>query len=245
MEDNFQHKSNISTRISQIAEAEGMTITAFEKNIGASKGVFSRSLNNNSDIQSKWLQKIVENYPRFNSYWLLTGQGSMLVEKEETLLPKRKLIPFYDAEAEAGTLMVSNMDPVSEPVEWIDAGDWFQDADSAMRVHGDSMFPEYKSGSIVAMREVFNKRLVVYGEDYVIQTSEYKVIKRLMQSAEKGYWLACSVNNEVWEKGTLAGRLLYEPFEIFIDDVYKLFRVLGCVKRTESSRIVYNQRKKK
>ena len=156
----------------------------------------------------------------------------------------RKLIPFYDTTAVAGTLQVSNMDPVAEPAEYIDAGDWFLDADSAMRVHGDSMFPEYKSGNIVVMREVFDKRLIVYGEDYMIQTNEYKVIKRLMQSGEKESWLACSVNDEVWETGPLKGRLIHEPFPVFIDDVTKLCRIIGCVKRTESSRIVYNKNKK-
>ena len=179
--------------------------------------------------------------------WLLTGQGEMLKSdkgiqvkfyESENAPIGRKLIPFYDTEAAAGTLRVSNMDPVSEAAEYIDAGDWFLDADSAMRVHGDSMFPEYKSGSIVVMREVFDKRLIVYGEDYMIQTNEYKTIKRLMQSGEKGCWLACSVNDEIWEVGPLKGRLVHEPFPIYIDDVTKICRILGCVKRAESSRIV-------
>ena len=183
--------------------------------------------------------------------WFCTGIGRM--EKRETDARfydpenkpvERKLIPFYDTTAVAGTLQISNMDPVTEPAEYIDAGDWFLDADSAMRVHGDSMFPEYKSGNIVVMREVFDKRLIVYGEDYMIQTNEYKVIKRLMQSGEKGSWLACSVNDEIWETGPLKGRLIHEPFLIFIDDVTKICRVIGCVKRTESSRIVYNKNKK-
>jgi len=156
----------------------------------------------------------------------------------------RKLIPFYDTTAVAGTLQVSNMDPLEEPAEYIDAGDWFLDADSAMRVHGDSMFPEYKSGSIVVLREVFDKRLIVYGEDYMVQTREYKVIKRLYKGNTESCWIACSVNEEIWEKGPMAGRLIYEPFDILMDDVIKVCRVLGCVKRNESSRIVYNRRKK-
>ena len=57
---------------------EGTTITSLEKRIGASKGVLSRALNNNSDIQSKWIQLIVENYPLYDAEWLLTGKGQML-----------------------------------------------------------------------------------------------------------------------------------------------------------------------
>ncbi|MDR0688047.1 MAG: hypothetical protein LBF55_05080, partial [Prevotellaceae bacterium] len=48
------------------------------KKIGASKGVLSRALANGTDIQAKWLQRIVENYPQYSSRWLLTGQGAML-----------------------------------------------------------------------------------------------------------------------------------------------------------------------
>jgi hypothetical protein len=70
--------SGILGRINDIAISEGITITALEKKIGASKGVLSRALNNESDIQSKWVQAIVENYPQYNAEWLLTGRGPML-----------------------------------------------------------------------------------------------------------------------------------------------------------------------
>ena len=69
---------NTINRIKAICEKEGITITSLEKLIGASKGVLSRALNKNTDIQSKWISKIVENYPLYNPEWLLTGKGSML-----------------------------------------------------------------------------------------------------------------------------------------------------------------------
>jgi len=73
--------------IKKVADNENVTITNFERNLGASKGVFSRALSNNTDIQSKWILKLVENYPQYNPDWLLTGRGEMLrsgVEKVET-----------------------------------------------------------------------------------------------------------------------------------------------------------------
>ena len=54
-----------------------------ERRIGASKSVLSRAINNGTDIQSKWLQVIVENYPQYSAEWLLSGQGNML--KNETI----------------------------------------------------------------------------------------------------------------------------------------------------------------
>lgn len=73
---------NILHRINLLAQNEGVRIGTLEKKIGASKGVLSRALNNNTDIQAKWVQKIVENYPQYNAEWLLTGNGKM---KKNTL----------------------------------------------------------------------------------------------------------------------------------------------------------------
>lgn len=69
---------SISHRIKLIADNEGIKITQMEARIGASKGVLSRSIANNTDIQSKWVTMIVENYPLYNSEWILTGKGEML-----------------------------------------------------------------------------------------------------------------------------------------------------------------------
>lgn len=69
---------NILTRIQQIADNEQITITALERKIGASKGVLSRAIAKGTDIQSKWLQSIVDNYSLYNTDWLLTGEGEMM-----------------------------------------------------------------------------------------------------------------------------------------------------------------------
>lgn len=68
----------VLSRIQQIADRENVKITALERKIGASKGVLSRAINNGTDIQSKWIQIIVENYPQYNTEWLITGKGDML-----------------------------------------------------------------------------------------------------------------------------------------------------------------------
>lgn len=70
----------ILPRIKQLALNEGITIGALERIIGASKGVLSRAIANGTDIQSKWLEAIVENYPQYSAQWLLTGIGDMLTQ---------------------------------------------------------------------------------------------------------------------------------------------------------------------
>lgn len=67
----------ILDRIKQIADNENITLGAMERKIGASKGVLSRAKAQNTDIQAKWIEKIVENYPLIDANWLLTGIGEM------------------------------------------------------------------------------------------------------------------------------------------------------------------------
>jgi len=74
----FNKMENILYRVRLLSDNEGIKMTSLERIIGASKGVLTRANNNNTDIQLKWLQKIVENYPQYDANWLLTGRGEML-----------------------------------------------------------------------------------------------------------------------------------------------------------------------
>jgi phage repressor protein C with HTH and peptisase S24 domain len=49
----------------KVAEKENITINKLEGLLGASKGVLSRAVNNKTDVQAKWLLKLVENYPKY------------------------------------------------------------------------------------------------------------------------------------------------------------------------------------
>lgn len=72
----------ILSRIKILADTEGVTIGTIERTIGASRGVISKAIAKGTDIQSKWLELICENYPKYSPLWLLTGQGSMLRDME-------------------------------------------------------------------------------------------------------------------------------------------------------------------
>lgn len=74
----FNKMGKILQRIKIITENEGITVGKLERIIGASKGVLSRAVNNETDIQSKWLEIIAENYPQYSAEWLMRGEGSML-----------------------------------------------------------------------------------------------------------------------------------------------------------------------
>jgi hypothetical protein len=83
--------SKILKNIKQLAVNESITISKLEQVIGASKGVLSRAIANNTDIQSKWITKIVENYPQYSCEWLIKSEGEMIRPISENLLTKENI----------------------------------------------------------------------------------------------------------------------------------------------------------
>ncbi|SHF94181.1 hypothetical protein [Flavobacterium johnsoniae] len=81
----------ILENVKSLAVHEGITITRLEQVIGASKGVLSRAIANNSDIQVKWITKIVENYPLYSCDWLIKNAGPMIKTAENVGMDQSNL----------------------------------------------------------------------------------------------------------------------------------------------------------
>ena len=137
--------------------------------------------------------------------------------------PEKKKIPLYDDVATIGGVneQVANVD-AARPTEWIDAGDWFPSATSAIHHYGDSM-KEYPSGCILALKRVNDCRFLLNGENYVIETDEFRITKRILDDGDS--ILAYSTNDETYPDG----RLIHAPIRIPKDAIRHFDLVLGCV----------------
>lgn len=230
----------IINRLFIYLKQKGIPHTRFEKEIGLSNGYLKTQERRCADLGEGVLSKIIDYCLDINISWLLTGRGSMLSNEtnQPSQLPSRHLIPLYDIAAIGGREYEADLSSVSQSPSMIDTGDWFLDASAAMSVQGDSMSPEYKSGSIVALKEIRDRRIIMFGEDYVVETDEIRVIKRLQRSDKNDCLLACSINPEIWESGPLKGRLIHEPFDIPLEAVRRMFLVLGEVRRNHSFNII-------
>lgn len=190
-------------RISQVAKKEGISIGALEKSIGASKGVISRAIQNNTDIQSKWLTKIVENYPLYSAEWLLSGEGEMIKGKVKTFEFKSedgrstRRIPFYDTFATDVFTAIYNDTPL-EISDYISIPN-LPPVDGALYARGDSMSPLISSGDIVIFKVVErNPDNILWGHIYIItyfiEGDEFMVLKYIKRSSKAGYILLESYN---------------------------------------------------
>lgn len=170
--------------------------------------------------------KIISAFPEINKAWLISGEGKMLVNETS------KKIPLYNDVATIGgnNEQVANVDDAARPTEWIDAGDWFPSATSAIHHYGDSMV-EYPSGCILALKRVNDPRLLINGENYVIETDEFRITKQLQDDGD--FIMAYSSNRETYPDG----RLIHSPIRIPKDAIRHLDLVLGCVIKRFSTPI--------
>ena len=185
----------------------------------------------NRGVSKDGLTSIQKSFPSINPEWLLTGKGEMILSTAEnsktgTSHKKDRVIPFYDAETTGGyNGVVSSSSDVSNLMGYIQPGDWFDGRETAAIRHvGDSMV-EYPNGCVLAVREVRERRLLVPGHNYVIETDEYRVTKRVQRGSSADTITLYSSNMEKYDDG----RLVYEPFDVHLEDIRHIYRVLGYI----------------
>lgn len=199
-----------------------------------SKSDFGRSIGVSSayvtsmrkSIDPEKLQSIAKNYPDLNTGWLMTGEGEML----KPTVPARRKIPVYDTQTIGGhNAVVANTNEGGQITEEIDAGDWFPEATAAIHHYGDSMV-EYPSGSILALKRVHDRRLIINGRNYVIETTEYRITKQLQYNGGE-YMMAYSTNTEKYPDGNL----IHAPIKIPVETIRHIDLILGCVTKEYSN----------
>ena len=191
--------------------------------LGLSNGVIGKSRKERRDLSDRVVEQIEKFFPDLNPDWLKYGEGNMIGAK--------KKIPLYDDPTIGGVNeLAANVDDSARPAEWIDAGDWFPTATSAIHHYGESMV-EYPSGCILALKRVNDPTLLINGENYVIETDEFRVTKQIQDDGD--FITAYSTNRETYPDG----RLIHAPFQIPKDRIRHLDLVLGCVIRKFSQPI--------
>lgn len=199
---------------------------------GLSQGLLHQAKSGKSDLGYKTIDKILDKYQDIDKDWLLTGEGEMLKSdagKSTEDSQTGKLIPFYDAEAAAGTQYSMDMLP-SRPVGMIEIGSVLRDCESAIRVYGNSMVPNYPAGCVIGLK-LHTDSFIEPGRVYVVETRDNRYLKRLYYTKDKKSFHCLSDNTMKYEDGPRKGELYYQDFEIPIDEVVRLHRVVGVIKR--------------
>lgn len=201
---------------------------AFERATGISNGYLSKQFGRRADIGEGILIQILEYCPDINVEWLLFGQGEMLkrddiasgVIASDVTAPyitnNNKGIPLIPITAFAGFGALTFEDLQIEHYYEVPE---FKQADFLMRIKGNSMYPKYSSGDIVACAIIEETLFFQWNKIYAIYTkSQGVLVKRVKPSKLKDHILLVSDNTQ------------YDPFDVPVADISRLALIIGVIR---------------
>ena len=213
-------------QVKQLIDFQGLTVSRFEKIIGASDGVIRRAIKNNTDIQAKWLEKIPEVYPETNLFWLLTGKGEVekmiknsqhsnnyithLKLKNSQFMPDGA-IPFYNIPVNAGNRPFVAGNKII-PDGYIKDLPGVTDTEFILPVRGFSMYPEVKEGAIIGVNTCANWEHLNTQHKYLIITKHDRMVKYIKYDKKHDSLLWCTTPD-------------YPDFSILVADIITVYRV--------------------
>lgn len=213
-------------RLKIYIDSKGISVSSFEQKISASDGMIRRAVRNGTDIQSRWIENISDNYPDLNLIWLITGKGSMInktmAEKEEqskeiNAAKYTRGIPLIPVDAFAGFGSEN-----SKSVLEVECDHYIipnlKDAEFLIQVRGSSMFPKYSSGDIVACKKLPLDTFFQWNKVYVVDTEQGVLIKRVRRSDIDDHISLASDNEQ------------FEPFDIHRKHIRSLAIVVGVIR---------------
>lgn len=97
--------------------------------------------------------------------------------------PGRQGLPVYDIDATAGCRSLEQIFTQAKPVGLVDIPELPQDS-FLMKVRGDSMSPRIANGSYVAVRPLRDARHIFWGQIYVVELDEFRMIKYVRRNPD-------------------------------------------------------------
>lgn len=178
-------------RVKEIIDYKGLSISAFERNTGLSNNSIQVAIKRNTNLKDETLNSILNTYSEISAEWLLTGKGDMIASKSghgnKVLVSEGKGVPYYENIEATGSVLGVYQDHAEEPSFFINY-QHFDDCTAYLPIAGDSMYPRYCSGEIVALKRIFNFDIILWGEAHLVVTdseaNDLRTIKLIFQHEE-------------------------------------------------------------
>lgn len=209
--------STYNERLQQLFDNKGVTPYYLSQATGVSQATISRLKGDKTAKPNIATNKKFANYFNVSAEWLLTGEGDMLASSDTNVMNDNTTysVPLLPISAQGGSLndfvvsvKTNECEKIISPIKGVDY---------AITVSGESMSPEYPSGSQVLIKKINERAFIDWGRVYVLDTCNGTVIKRLFPSDATGCVVCKSINPE------------YPSFEVSLEDVYGVYRVLMCM----------------
>lgn len=179
----------------------GLTKTQVADYLGVSKQYISQVSSGATFLSDEKIAKLKENKDWDTSMF---PEVSSKLNKPARDSSRLKLIPLLPFSAIAGYMSYNNGVDLfrGETVSFSDFTD--RGADCAIRVDGDSMYPRYKSGDILAIKILKDPTFFQWGRTYCLSTTQGCIIKKLFPCPGDNDRIVChSENNELFPDYTI------------------------------------------
>ncbi|WP_257657663.1 XRE family transcriptional regulator [Parapedobacter lycopersici] len=158
---------NVSWRVKKLRELLKMKQQDFAVNADLKQSQISQVESGSRNITPEIILKLRKAY-KVNIDWLEEGIGEIFELKSDEIQLSGDHVPFFDMDV-TGSIVESFSDIQESPTFYIDFKP-FNDCTAYFRIYGDSMYPKYAGGEIVAVKEVQNRNTILWGEAYLIVT---------------------------------------------------------------------------
>jgi len=171
VEDNDLKDDKVGQRLRAFRSQRGMNLKVFYKPLGNPTN-WSAIENGNRNLGKRLFDEVTSYY-NINPEWLLSGRGEMVAKLEDASAGSENTsfgVPFFNVNLSEITFGETGM--FREPPEYYVNFRPFNDCDAFLPIYGDSMYPKYASGEMIAIREIRNFDVIQWGEAYLVVADE-------------------------------------------------------------------------
>jgi len=119
-----------------------------------------------------------------NLTWLEDGIGEPFFKKKRAVGESKEGVPYFDMSLSDAKEHIVEEQRAEYLVNYLP----FNDCTAYLPVYGDSMYPQYAAGEIIAIKEITNYEILQWGEAYVVMTDEdsnsLRTIKLIFQHTD-------------------------------------------------------------
>jgi phage repressor protein C with HTH and peptisase S24 domain len=184
-----EKNAEIIDRIKYLMREMGVKQVQFAERIGVDTSNLSKYLNAHMPLSESFLNRLVVNLG-VSKEWLMDGtdlpfgKTPVRVDGEVAATGAGGGTPVYDVDVTAGVASGRNELFASENiVGWVNLPNMSPNC-RIVRVSGDSMAPVINDGDFVAVREVSNPSQIYWGQIYVVQLDDFRLVKYLRRHTD-------------------------------------------------------------
>lgn len=194
----------------------------------------SETLSGRLNVSAELVARLAQNYKQISLEWIMLGEG--LMEKNDPIVELSTMADVYQycKDREKDMEQTLPLLPMSAVAGWngvdvdgieinrcdqmvvpylVEAG-----AEFLIRITGNSMYPTYANGDILACRKVRESRNIQWGKVYVLDSEEGPMVKRIQPSDDEEC-IVCHSDNPN-----------FAPFMLRKTEIRSLALVIGSIQ---------------